>query len=54
VPDSCALVERDSKGGELMEEVRHIVDLSKIDFEALKAKFEKSRKRIETEKLRLP
>lgn len=30
----------------------HLVDLSKIDFEALKAKFEKSRKRIETEKLR--
>ncbi len=29
-----------------------IVDLSKIDFEALKAKFEKSRKRIETEKLK--
>jgi type I restriction enzyme R subunit len=30
----------------------HLVDLSKIDFEALKARFEKSRKHIETEKLR--
>jgi type I restriction enzyme R subunit len=29
-----------------------ILDLSKIDFESLKAKFEKSRKRIEAEKLR--
>jgi type I restriction enzyme R subunit len=29
-----------------------LVDLSQIDFEALKAKFEKSHKRIETEKLR--
>jgi type I restriction enzyme R subunit len=29
-----------------------LVDLSRIDFEALKAKFENSRKRIETEKLR--
>ncbi|KAB2941881.1 MAG: type I restriction endonuclease subunit R [Candidatus Methanoperedens sp.] len=30
----------------------HLVDLSRIDFEALKARFEKSRKHIETEKLR--
>jgi type I restriction enzyme R subunit len=30
----------------------HLVDLSQIDFEALKAKFEKSRKHIEVEKLR--
>ncbi len=30
----------------------HPVDLSRIDFEALKAKFENSRKRIEAEKLR--
>ena len=30
----------------------HIVDLSQIDFEALKAKFERSRKHIETEKLK--
>jgi type I restriction enzyme R subunit len=30
----------------------HLVDLSKIDFEALKVRFEKSRKHIETEKLR--
>jgi len=30
----------------------HLVDLSKIDFEALKAKFERGRKHIETEKLK--
>jgi type I restriction enzyme R subunit len=30
----------------------HLVDLSKIDFEVLKVRFEKSRKHIETEKLR--
>jgi type I restriction enzyme R subunit len=30
----------------------HLVDLSRIDFEALKVRFEKSRKHIETEKLR--
>ncbi len=30
----------------------HLVDLSKIDFEALKAKFEKGRKRTEAEKLK--
>ncbi len=30
----------------------HVVDLSKIDFEALKAKFEKGRKRTEAEKLK--
>jgi type I restriction enzyme R subunit len=30
----------------------HLVDLSKIDFEVLKARFEKGRKHIETEKLR--
>jgi len=33
-------------------ETEHLVDLSKIDFEALKARFEKGRKHIETEKLR--
>ena len=30
----------------------HLVDLSRIDFEALKARFEKGRRHIETEKLR--
>ncbi len=30
----------------------HFIDLSKIDFEALKSKFEQGRKRIEAEKLR--
>ena len=33
-------------------ETEHLVDLSKIDFEALKERFEKGRKHIETEKLR--
>ena len=33
-------------------ETEHLVDLSRIDFEALKARFEKGRKHIETEKLR--
>jgi len=40
---------RDPKG--LWAE-KHLVDLSKIDFEALKAKFEQGRKRTEAEKLR--
>ncbi len=35
-----------------LSEPDHLVDLSKIDFEALKKHFEKSLKRIETEKLR--
>lgn len=33
-------------------ETEHLVDLSRIDFEALKTRFEKGRKHIETEKLR--
>lgn len=33
-------------------DTEHLVDLSRIDFEALKARFEKSRKHIETEKLK--
>ena len=33
-------------------DTEHLVDLSKIDFEALKAKFEQGRKRIEAERLR--
>ncbi|MCZ7398982.1 MAG: DUF3387 domain-containing protein [Candidatus Methanoperedens sp.] len=33
-------------------DIDHLVDLSKIDFEALKAHFEKSRKHIEAEKLK--
>jgi type I restriction enzyme R subunit len=44
VPSKEGYVIRDSGG--------QILDLSKIDFEALKRQFEKSRKRIEAEKLR--
>ncbi|MBU4140230.1 MAG: DUF3387 domain-containing protein, partial [Euryarchaeota archaeon] len=33
-------------------ETEHLVDLSRIDFEALKTRFEKGRKHIETQKLR--